>query len=557
MKRRTTLLVLCLLWVTAGFGRPVTENEVRLVVRAFTASVFPEGIGYRIGEIIPVAYEQSNNLYIVNLVPEGWILLSAEDRTLPVLGYSPAGRFDSNYRTEYPVKYWMDYYIRSVDLAGKDKSLKRNKMWDGDLSGYQLKSAQVAAVDPIIAVEWDQDNAWNRFCPTDEEGPGGHAYVGCVGVSMAQAMSVYKYPQQGTGSKTYFHDDYGTIVLHYDRETPYKWDSMAFTTADKYNSKLLYHTAVSVSMDFGADGSSAQTRNVTTALSKYFRYYSGIKYTNRPQDDQVWIDLLNSELVAGRPLIYSGHPSDGTPGHAFNIDGVDSRGYFHLNWGWSGSYNGWYLINNLRPGSNDFTNDQGVITNIRPPVYCPTDLSLSKTTVKEGLPAGAYVGKLKITDEAGDNKYTLTVMGDSVGEDQYLDPDFHLSHDSLKTNTTFTWADKNEYTLYIKVTDTLNNSYQEKFTISIIKLTPTDVNSYDKLELILYPNPSDGRFFILDPGEGSQILEIIDLLGNIVYSEVTPPLSGSLELNYPFPGIYTVRLTNSDGSSVFRKIIIR
>ncbi len=167
---------------------------------------------------------------------------------------------------------------------------------------------------------------------------------------MAQAMSYYKYPAQSTGDKTYYHSTYGTIVLHYDRESPYEWDSMSLNTPDLYNSKLLYHCAVSVGMDFGADGSSAQTKNVPSALVRYFKYFSGAKYVARYDNDTTWTNLLIDELSAGRPVIYSGFPEDDSPGHAFNIDGVDMRGYFHLNWGWNGKYNAYYLINNLTAG---------------------------------------------------------------------------------------------------------------------------------------------------------------------------------------------------------------
>ncbi len=215
---------------------------------------------------------------------------------------------------------------------------------------FVLKSTAITPVAPLIPVTWDQDKNWNTYCPTDATGPGGHAYVGCVGVCMAQAMSYYKYPAQSTGDKTYYHSTYGTIVLHYDRESPYEWDSMSLNTPNLYNSKLLYHCAVSVGMDFGADGSSAQTKNVPSALVRYFKYFSGARYVARYDNDTTWTNLLIDELSAGRPLIYSGFPEDDSPGHAFNIDGVDMRGYFHLNWGWNGKYNAYYLINNLTAG---------------------------------------------------------------------------------------------------------------------------------------------------------------------------------------------------------------
>ena len=63
-------------------------------------------------------------------------------------------------------------------------------------------------------------------------------------------------------------------------------------------------------------------------------------------DDVFWVDMVKNELDEGRPLIYKGYTQDLGAGHAFVVNGYDED-FFHLNWGWSGSYNGWYLINNL------------------------------------------------------------------------------------------------------------------------------------------------------------------------------------------------------------------
>jgi hypothetical protein len=333
---------------------------------------------------------------------------------------------------------------------------------------------------------------------------------------------------------------------------------MSLEKADTFNSRLLYHTAVSVGMDFGADGSSAQTKSVSTSLSKYFKYYSGVRYVARYEDDKAWTDLLISELNAGRPLIYSGHPADGTPGHAFNIDGVDSRGYFHVNWGWSGSYNGYYLINNLRPGSSDFTTDQGAVINIRPPVYCPTDLSLTKTSVKERLPAGTYVGKLKITDEAVDNVYTLWVKGDSVSDPEYMPADFYLSNDSLFTAREFLYIDKNAYTLYIEVQDKFGNSYQEKFTISIIQNSlPSGAEDWTKAGYRVFPNPSGGNFYVHNPGGTPVTLELVNTDGRIVLSLESREGESQLEISHPVAGLYLLRITSSSGISYSSKVVIR
>jgi hypothetical protein len=89
----------------------------------------------------------------------------------------------------------------------------------------------------------------------------------------------------------------------------------------------------------------------------------------------------------------------GTGGHAFNVDGYNGNDYFHFNWGWSGSYNGYFYLDNLNPGGNNFTEGQGAIIDIYPaanyPYYCnSTDtLTTLNGTIEDGSgPTGQYLG---------------------------------------------------------------------------------------------------------------------------------------------------------------------
>jgi hypothetical protein len=557
MRRIVVIVFIVLLGIYRVAGSPVSQQDIRVVAESFIGSAFPHGIPYEISTVVPVNGGSLVAVYIVNLKPGGWILLSGDDKATPVLGYSFSGTFDKDYPEQSAVGSWMNFYSRTLETVRNDRKLTRNALWNGNSGSFRLKSAAIAAVEPMIPVAWDQGKSWNGFCPADVDGPGGRVYVGCVGVCMAQAMSYYHYPSQGTGTKTYYQSPYGTIIVHFDRELPYQWDSMSLDVPDKYNSRLLFHTAASVGMDFGATGSSAQTRNVPTSLVKYFKYFSGAKYLARYDDDSTWNALLALELASGRPLIYSGFPQDDNVGHAFNIDGIDVRGYFHLNWGWSGKYNGYYLINNLHPGTYNFTRDQGAVINIRPPVYCPTDLDLTKKTVKEGMPAGTHVAMLKITDEAKDNEYVIQVKADSVLEDSVLSTDFYISNDSLKTGKVFLYNDKNIYTIYIKVKDLLGHIIQEKFLISILKESPTAIENIDKQDIEVFPNPSSGSVTIKNSFPGSFSLDITDQWGRLVSHLENNGRAQILEFTLPTQGLYFLRITPENGTPLNRKLVIR
>jgi hypothetical protein len=60
--------------------------------------------------------------------------------------------------------------------------------------------------------------------------------------------------------------------------------------------------------------------------------------------------MLYNEIEQGYPVCFAGFSSGG--GHAFVLDGFDGDNLFHLNWGWGGGSNGWFLVGILNPGDN-------------------------------------------------------------------------------------------------------------------------------------------------------------------------------------------------------------
>jgi hypothetical protein len=133
----------------------------------------------------------------------------------------------------------------------------------------------------------------------------------------------------------------------------------------------MYHCGVAVDMTFSPNGSSASYLKAANSLVNYFGYDSDIqlyKKSNHKYDE--WINMILKELNAYRPVIYTGN-SNGS-GHAFICDGYDGEGYFHLNWGWGGSSNGYFLLTSADPSnqgnsfsSGGYNEDQEIITGIK------------------------------------------------------------------------------------------------------------------------------------------------------------------------------------------------
>jgi len=488
-KQKYILTILTLfMFVVSVFGKPVTLTEVREAVAALMLS-WDKQMNI---ESIEARYLADGALgyYMVDLEQGGWVMVSADDVMRPVIAFSFENSLTPETEWNDNAAYLLNLYKQEISLKLEDTSLPRDKRWDREAEASAKKAAAATEeVLPIIEVNWNQSSGWNMFCPEDEDGPGGYAYVGCVAVSMAQAMSVYEYPAKPEGVKDYIHPDYGSIAVNYDLADPYEWGQMSATGADEFNAILLYHCAVAVEMDFGPDGSGAYVRDANSAMKRYFNYPQSMSFEDRYADSEEWVAALVAELQAGRPIIYRGNPGDGTAGHAWNVDGyrpVNTTDFFHMNFGWSGSQNGYYTIDEINPGSNDFNANQGAILGIEPPASGPYDLELSESSVSEELPDSSFVADVLVSDEDADNVYTFTCKGPfSVILDDYGPASFYIEDQKLYTKEVFEYDDSapeaNSEFLLIIVRDKYGTQYQEEFSIAIDKVFhgPTGISLSD------------------------------------------------------------------------------
>lgn len=562
MKRLGVIAILFVLFFSA-YGEKVQKQKALDVSLKFFSHRF--NIENRtVREIEEVREKEVLTHYVINYEPEGWALVAADDRVKPILAYSVTGEFNVNRSLTSPeIKYWLSIYQDQIYSTVKESTLSKNKDWDKWLEDdiVQTKSA-TASVSPLLSAEWNQDTGWNRFCPADEEGPGGHALVGCVGVAMAQAMSVAKYPEKPQGKHSYVHDTYGTIYLNYDNEAAYNWDGMSASASDDENARLLYHCAVAVSMDFGPDGSGSLSSRVAPALKEHFGYTDDVKYYQRFESDSEWKELLKSELNKGNVLVYSGDPGTGDAGHSFNIDGYDINDYFHFNWGWSGKYNGYYSIDNINPGDNKFNKNQDVVVGISEPYFGPTDIILSARKVSEELPVGSFVATVEVKDNSPEDFFTYELDGGPKFPKGRLEASFYIENDSLKTKYVFDASVKDEYILNIKVTDTDFNTYSEEFIIEILPKSYTssaELSAESRSPKIFYSNVNNAITILTENDSYlNAVVDVFDIRGVKIYSGF---LESSRQLINPGSlneGIYLVRVLDKKGGKqpYIQKILV-
>ena len=335
-------------------------------------------------------------LYVFNKANNGgFVMVSADDNAVTILGYSDEGSFDAD-RMPENVRFWLDYYAERVAKAQPVNNTKK----------VRKSAAVTTTVSPLLDIEgiaWNQSEPYNNMCPEDA---GGRCVTGCVATAAAQIMRYWKWPVQGNGSHSYSWNGI-TLSVNFGSAT-YDWDNMLpnYTgeyTEDQANAvaQLMYHAGVACNMSYSSDASSAYTENMGNGMINYFRYKSNGYHTQ-------WYTSLSlseintmfiEDLLAGRPILMGGAAADRQSGHEFVCDGIDADGLFHINWGWGGSSNGFFALSALDPdqqgiggsaSGSGYSNDIDFMIGLEPDGRAAVDvtgISVAPTTLNLDIKA--------------------------------------------------------------------------------------------------------------------------------------------------------------------------
>ena len=359
-----TLLFATLFPIYAQTAQKVDETTARKTAQAFAKTQLTL-------KDQNLSLVSSEGMYSYNIGNHGFIIVSNNTVLPPVLGWSDQGCFPDLAEAPENFVSWIRHYGEMVEYAvvndiAPEPQIQR--LWEEAARGnFGTRNAQT--VDPLVDTRWNQDCYYNEYCPDAPGygwggwggGPCGHAYAGCVATAMSQVMKYWDYPTTGFGSHSYTHSSYGEQSANF-AATTYQWDQMPNEVWSHNDAvaTLLYHCGVSVNMNYGPNGSGAQSADVETALRSYFGY-CGAKYrTKTSYQEEAWIAMLKADLDQSHPIYYSG--ANGDSGHAFVCDGYDSNDLMHFNFGWSGSGDGYYSTYDV----NGFNQGQAVVTNIYP-----------------------------------------------------------------------------------------------------------------------------------------------------------------------------------------------
>ena len=344
MKKLSLLLISLLACMTLSAGE-VTEEEALQKARQFM-----KGKQFKQRNLRRAASTTGNNSYYVFNAEnnDGFVIVSGDDRTTAILGYGNTGNLDMKNLPEN-VKWWLESYARQI--AALDTSLE-------PVASTTRRSSK-AAILPLITAKWNQGAPYNYMCPDgdyvdwDEEGynPDNRCVTGCVATAMAQVMYYWQWPKSCPALDSYTTSGHTIKALppttfDYDKMTDtYKYKEMG-EAADEV-AKLMRYCGQAVQMNYTPNSSGANLSSRT--LSTVFQYSKNVRYLSRNgYTTTQWEAIVYDELAAKRPVLYSGRTE--TSGHQFIIDGYDGNGLFHINWGWGGSPDSYYVLSIADPG---------------------------------------------------------------------------------------------------------------------------------------------------------------------------------------------------------------
>ncbi|MCI6462742.1 MAG: C10 family peptidase [Prevotella sp.] len=226
-------------------------------------------------------------------------------------------------------------------------------------------------VAPLLTSHWHQTSPYNDLAPVIEDG-NVKTVAGCVAIAAAQVVYYWRKDNPEALLKDTPVYPYGKAPVTYSipKGTPNNWeliqDSYDNTSTEESRAavaQLVYAVGTGSYLDYGSS-TGGQISQAKTAVYSQYRLL-GTNAVKSEYTQEEWEQLLYSELLAKRPMTYSGN-AGGSDGHAFVIDGYDAaNNLFHINFGWGGSGDGYYTVDDVS-GAGGYCGGQACVYNMRP-----------------------------------------------------------------------------------------------------------------------------------------------------------------------------------------------
>ena len=433
MKKSLCWIVVSLLSTLMGMADVVTPSQALQIAEEFLGEeLAPQRVRGMRG-VAATAEQENAPLYVISRGDDkGFVLVSGDDALTRIIGYTDHGNFDEN-NLPPALQDMMDNVAEAVRAAQKGH-LPARPVFEAPADWH--------TIEPLVTAHWNQVSPWNDLCPICPDN-GARAAAGCTAIATAQILYYFQkdlphelqettptYP--GGSSKC-------EVSLSFPKGTPIEYELMLDTYSGsepaecRHAVALLCFTVGSCSNMFYWHSSAIGPSMAVKAMDKYFGLsgtylYRGETYVS----DEEWLSIAYSSLEEGSPLIYSGYRRRDDSAHTFIYDGYDAKsGLWHINFGWGGSYDGYYTIDAETAGDG-FGWSQQLIHHIRPhhlnlsaeiveadTLYRQIDNAVTVEVTNNGTaPVTGYHLHMMTTDEALADSSTVI----AVNEQTYVAP---------------------------------------------------------------------------------------------------------------------------------------
>lgn len=446
--------------------------------------------------------------YIFNTT-DNYIIIAGDDRAYEVLGYGDSPIDMSNIPDG--MQYWLDCYKQDMEYLHAHPALE---VMSTPVT-HRVPTWNMPSIEPLLTALWDQSYPYYIQCPVYD---GSYSLTGCAATSLSMICYYWKYPTEITSTIA----SYTTSSLHMTLEplspTTFDYNNMLDRYRGNYSTDqanavahLMRYVGQAERMDYTPSASGVGANDIARAVKTLgFDNDASLVYKDNYSDEK-WAGMIQEELASGRPLEYCGF--GGMSGHAFNVDGYDAdRDMYHVNWGWSGSGNGYFMLNGFRGGGTTYRTGQLMVIGLQPPATEPTirvrttpleimalaEKSSSTTFIVKG---SLLTNDVTLTLDDPSGVYTLSANRVSLSEASSgktvrvtYSPNYSGTHDATITlksagaeEKTFTIHGTATLETYVPVMLNATNVTSSSFDISWLDNTPTQNVDHYRLERTTVP----------------------------------------------------------------------
>ena len=277
--KKLSLLGLTLAFAMAtAFAAPVSVNQAKSLGLKYVQQT----LGVKSAELSLAYIETCDSgvdaLYVFNY-DNGYVIVAADDRAHPILGYCCDAQFDADNAPE-GLRYYLGHYARQIQYAIEENLSVEPEVAEQwyllDKEGIIMRTRSNRAVAPLLTTTWDQGWPYNYYAPAcSNYWTNNHCYAGCVATAMSQVMKYWNWPETGVGEHSYSTSSYGgTLSANFGAAT-YEWSIMPNNVSSANAgglavALLMYHCGIAVDMNYAPDGSGAHSEDVPDAVINYF-----------------------------------------------------------------------------------------------------------------------------------------------------------------------------------------------------------------------------------------------------------------------------------------------